>query len=72
MWLAMPRNLDNTRHTFPSTTGTHASKAMDATAAAVYGPIPSISSNSFTVEGMVPFRFCATYFDPLWSRRARR
>ena len=38
--LGSAKNREATLFTFPSTTGTGVSKAIEATAAAVYGPIP--------------------------------
>ena len=52
--LGSARSREATLFTFPSTTGTGVLKAIEATAAAVYGPIPGSLTNSSYSRGMIP------------------
>ena len=60
-----------TRITLPSTAATGSSNAMDATAAAVYGPTPGTPANALNVEGNPSF-FATTCLAPSSKKRARR
>ena len=61
-----------TRMTFPSTAATLSPNAMEATAAAVYGPTPGTLDRAFDVRGKCPSFFVATCLAPSSRKRARR
>lgn len=62
---------DSTRATLPSTSGARSPNAIDATAPAVYGPMPGTLRSSAADEGRAPPSFVETACAPACRLRAR-
>lgn len=62
---------DSTRATLPSTSGARSPNAIDATAPAVYGPIPGTSRSVAAVLGSAPPSRALTACAPACRLRAR-